>query len=121
MTRNDVDAWKDKCEQMAAELACESALRDIVNDKVEVDVAQVASTLATKIIEREAVELVPTEAIDAGVEAAISEIDEDAYDNACNAMQSRVTAEIEGQAKRIALRMIRELAAKAERDAATAG
>ena len=121
MTRNESGSWKDKCEQMAAELACESAVRDIVNDKVDVDVAQVASTLAIKIIDRDAVELVPTEAIDAGVEAAIVEIDDDTYDNACNVLQSRVTAEIEGQAKRIALRMILELAAKADRDAVSAG
>jgi len=115
------DAWKDKCEQMAADLACDGAVQDIINDKVEVDASQVATTVAAEIVNRDGFDLMPTDAIEAGVAAAIDEIDERTFSHACDALQSRVSAEIEGQAKRIALRMLRELAVKAQREAVSAG
>jgi hypothetical protein len=76
----------------------------------------VAESLAQDIIARDEFELVPAFAIEAGVSAAIEEIDDATFDAAFDVIQSRISDEIEGQAKQIALRMLRELAAKAQRE-----
>jgi DNA-binding FrmR family transcriptional regulator len=77
-----------------------------------------ADALAREIIHEHIDTLVPTEAVEAGVQAAIEEIDDATFDFAVDVIRDRVIAEVEGQAKAIALRMLRETAAKAERAAA---
>jgi hypothetical protein len=84
--------------------------------------SSVAEALARDIINRDTFVHESDEAIEAGVSAAIEEIDDATFDAAFDVIQKRVCEEIEGQAKCIALRMLRELAAKAEREeVATAG
>jgi len=80
------------------------------------DQSRVAESLAQDIIARDEFELVPAFAIEAGVSAAIEEIDDATFDAAFDVIQTRVSDEIEGHAKQIALRMLRELAAKAQRE-----
>ena len=77
---------------------------------------RVAEVLARDIINRDTFVHEPDEAVEAGVSAAIEEIDDATFDAAFDVIQKRVSDEIEGQAKQIALRMLRELAAKAERE-----
>jgi hypothetical protein len=89
---------------------------------VSVDDSRVAEALAKAIVESDEFETNPENAVEYGVSAAIEEIDSETYDAAFNVIQEQVSEEIEGQAKEIALRMLRELAAqdraaKAEREA----
>jgi hypothetical protein len=77
---------------------------------------RVAEVLARDIIDRDTFVHEPDEAVEAGVLAAIKEIDDATFDAAFNVIQKQVSDEVEGQAKAIALRMLRELAAKAERE-----
>ena len=77
---------------------------------------RVAEVLAREIIDRDTFVHEPDEAVEAGVSAAIEEIDDATFDAAFDVIQKRVSDEIEGQAKAIALRMLRELAAKAQHE-----
>ena len=63
-------------------------------------------------------DLVPTEAIEAGIKAAIDEIDDATFAFAVDVIRDRGAYEVESQAKAIALRMLRETAAPAESAAA---
>ena len=98
-----------------------SEVEQVATRSIEVANDTVATALATSIVSGDMFEDEPEEAIEAGVQAAIDEIDNTTFEAAFDVIQAAVSVEVEGQAKRIALRMIRELAAKAERDAATAG
>jgi predicted N-acetyltransferase YhbS len=91
---------------------------EIVTDRVEVCEVKVAAALADDIVNRDTFDTECADDILAGVSAAIEEIDDATFDAAFDLVQSRVAVEIEGQAKRIALRLLRELAAQAK--AATA-
>lgn len=83
---------------------------------------RVAEVLAAAIVNRDTFVHEPDEAVEAGVSAAIEEIDDATFDAAFDVIQKRVSDEIEGQAKKIALRMLRELAAIAQcEEAAAAG
>jgi hypothetical protein len=98
--------------------AIESAAAEVLADRIEVGYELAADALAREIIHEHIDTLVPTEAVEAGVQAAIEEIDDATFDFAVDVIRDRVIAEVEGQAKAIALRMLRETAAKAERAAA---
>ena len=98
--------------------AIESAAAEVLADRIEVGHELAADALAREIIHEHIDTLVPTEAVEAGVQAAIEEIDDATFDFAVDVIRDRVIAEVEGQAKAIALRMLRETAAKAERAAA---
>jgi len=81
---------------------------EIIEDRTEcVPDDRVAAALANDIINRDTFIHEPEEAIEAGVEAAIEEIDDPTFDAAFDVIQSAVNAEVEKQAKAIALRMIR--------------
>jgi hypothetical protein len=97
------------------------AVAEIVSNRVDVDGEKIAAALAADIVERDAFDMHPSEAINDGIAAAIEEIDEATFSDAFDAVQSRVYAEVEAQAKRVALRMLRELAAQARREVAAAG
>jgi len=96
----------------------ESAAAEILTDRIELDHELAADALAREIIHEHIDTLTPTEAVEAGVQAAIEEIDEATFDLVVDVIRDRVIAEVESQAKAIALRMLRETAAKAERAAA---
>lgn len=95
--------------------AVEAAAIEIVQERVEVDHDRVAEALAREIVNEHIDSLEPADAIEAGIKAAIDEIDQDVFTMAVEVISDRVTAEVEGQAKCIALRMLREAAARAER------
>lgn len=98
--------------------ALESAALARLDDRVGVDQDSVAAALATEILNRVTEWFDPAEAIEAGIAAAIEAIDDATFDFAVDVIRGRVVAEVEGQAKAIALRMLRETAAPAERAAA---
>ena len=98
--------------------AIESAAAVILKDRIAVDEAPAANALAREIITEHIDVLMPDDAIESGVQAAIEEIDEATFAFAVDVIRDRVAAEVEGQAKAIALRMLREAAARAERAAA---
>lgn len=94
-----------------------SAALEILEDRIGgVNHDDVAAALARDIVNRDTFDATPEEAIQAGVVAAIAEIDDSTFDAAFDAIQSAVAAEIESQAKLVALRMLRQLAATAERE-----
>lgn len=95
----------------------ESLAVEIVRERFQFD-DRVAGTLANEIVnERIEVADVIGVNIEAGIQAAIDEIDDGTFAFAVDAISGRVAEEIERQAKAIALRMLRETAAKAERAA----
>lgn len=96
----------------------ECAVGDMMGERFDVNGFAVAKAIAEKIIDENLDDLSLDDEIQSAVEAAIEEIDEATYAFAVEVIRDRVTAEIEGQAKAIALRMLRETAAKAERAAA---
>jgi hypothetical protein len=97
------------------------AVRDLIDHQIEeVEETRVAAVLAAEIVARDQFEVHPAHAIEAGVAAAIEEIDDETFDAAFDELQDAVATEIEGQAKAIALRLIRQLAADAARKAAAA-
>jgi hypothetical protein len=102
--------------------AVESAAAALLDDRLRVDDDSVAEALAREIVNEHLDNLTPVDAvedgIEDGIEAAILEIDEATFAFALHAIRDRVTAEVEGQAKAIALRLLREAAARAERAAA---
>jgi len=98
--------------------AIESAAAEILDDRIEVDNDKVAEAMAQDIINEHIDDLVPTEAIEAGIKAAIDEIDDATFAFAVDVIRDRVADEVESQAKAIALRMLRETAAPAESSAA---
>ena len=97
--------------------AIESAAAPILDDRIEIDNDTVAEALAQEIINEHIVVLIPSESIEAAVQAAIEEIDEATFSFAVDVIRDRVDAEVASQAKAIALRMLRETAAKAEQAA----
>ena len=93
----------------------ESAAVEVIEERTGgVCHERVAEALARDITSRDQFAHESEEAIEAGVSAAIEEIDDETFDAAFDAIQRRVSDEIEGQAKKVALRMLRELAAKAK-------
>lgn len=90
---------------------------EIIEDRIGgVYHPNVATALAGNIVSRDGFIHEPDEAIQAGIEAAIEEIDDATFDAAFDVIQAAVAAEVESQAKEIALRMLRQLAATAERE-----
>jgi hypothetical protein len=98
--------------------AIESAAAPILDDRIEVDIDTVAGALAQEIINEHIDVLDPCEPVEAGIKAAIDEIDDATFGFAVDVIRDRVADEVESQAKAIALRMLRETAAKAESAAA---
>ena len=98
--------------------AIEAAALKMLQHRVEVQHGSVAAALAHEIVNAHISDLVPDDAIEAGVQAAIEEIDEATFAFAVDVIRDRVAAEVEGQAKAIALGMLRNTASKAERAAA---
>lgn len=90
----------------------------IVADRMEIDEDKVAAALADDIVNRDTFDLEFADEIAAGVVAAIEQIDDAVFDAAFDVVQAKVAAEIAGQAKRIALRMLRDLATQAKAVAA---
>jgi hypothetical protein len=96
----------------------ERAVMQISEDRVQVSDDSVAEALAREIM-AEHIDTLETEAaVEAGIGAAIEEVDDATFEFAVDVIRDRVFAEVEGQAKKIALRMLREAAAKAEQAAA---
>lgn len=95
--------------------AVEAAAVGMVYERVEVDHDRVAEALAVEIVNEHIDNLEPADAVEAGIKAAIEFIDDGTFALAVDVIRDRVFAEVEGQAKNIALRMLRETAAKAER------
>lgn len=89
----------------------EAAL-EIVDDQIEVEHDKVAVALAASIVTYLTCDTDSTEAVVAGVDAAIDEIDNETLDTAIEAIEATVSAKVTGEAKRIALKMIRDLAAQ---------
>lgn len=101
--------------------AVENAAVEIIEERTGgVNYDSVAASLAADIVNRDTFTHEPDEAIKAGVEAAIEELDDATFDDAFDAVQAAVSAEIESQAKILALRMLRELAVKAQSGTAAA-
>lgn len=96
--------------------AVERAAGEILGERIEVDHDKVAEALAREIVNEHIDDLIPDDAIDTGVAEAIDEIDEGTFGLVVDVIRDRVGAEVEGQAKNIALRMLRDLAAKVTRD-----
>lgn len=96
----------------------ECEVGDMMDGRFDVNRFAVAKAIAERIVSESLSDLAIDDQIAAGVEAAIEEIDEATYAFAVEAIRDNVTAEIEGEAKAIALRMLRQTAAKAERAAA---
>ncbi len=115
---SDVGERHQKGLNMNIQTSVERAAAGIVAERVTVNADEVATALAAEIINEHIDTLVPTDAIDAGVSAAIEEISEATFAFAVDVIRDRVSVEVESQAKAIALRMLRETAAKAERAAA---
>jgi hypothetical protein len=103
---------------LVSRTAIESAAAEILEERIDLDRDKVAAVLANEIVTESIDDLMPSEDIEAGVRAAIEEIDEAAFSFAVDVIRDCVAAEVEGQAKAIALRMLRETAAKGERAAA---
>jgi hypothetical protein len=95
----------------------ERAVMQISEDRVEVSDDSVAKALASEIMAEHIDTLETDAAVEAGIGAAIEEVDDATFAFAVDVIRDRVLAEVEGQAKKIALRMLRETAAKAERAA----
>ena len=91
---------------------------------VEVDDEQVAAVLVRRIVDEhmEAVlpTMPPTDAVDNGVAEAVEEFDEESFSAVVDLVSERVHLEVESQAKRIALRLLGEMAAQARREASVA-
>ena len=99
----------------------EKAALEILEDRIGgVNHDDVAAALARDIVNRDTFIHESEEAIEAGVEAAIEEIDDPTFDAAFDVIQAAVSAEVESQAKAIALRLLRQLAATAPREEAAA-
>ncbi len=99
----------------------QTVVQQVIDEQVsEINEDAVAVALAADIVKRGQFEIHPQDAIEAGVEAAIDEIDDKIFDAAFEMLQAAVSEEVERQAKTIALRMIRDLAATAAREAAAA-
>ncbi|MBM4011840.1 MAG: hypothetical protein FJ286_10735 [Planctomycetes bacterium] len=98
--------------------ALESEAKQIAEERIEVNDDTVAEQLAREIIGEHIDSLEPADAVEAGIKAAIDEIDDGTFAFAVDVIRDRVAAEAEGQAKNIAMRMLRDTAAKAERSAA---
>jgi hypothetical protein len=96
----------------------ECAVGDMMDDRFDINGFAVAKVIAERIANGSLSDLPIDDPIAAGVEAAIEQIDEATYAFAVEAIRDKVIAEIEREAKAIALRMLRETAAKAERAAA---
>jgi hypothetical protein len=93
------------------------AIAEVVN-RVEPDHEMIAKALAADISTR--TDFDTHAAVEAGVAAAIEEIDDGIFDEAVEAVQLRVHAAVEADAKRAALRMLRELASQARHEEAAA-
>lgn len=94
-----------------------SAVRELVDNRLaHVDEDTVATALAAAIVNSDQFDAQPREAIEAGVAAAIDEIDDTTLDAAFEVIQEAVNEEIERQATAIATRLIRKLAATAARE-----
>jgi hypothetical protein len=93
-----------------------AALEILENRIGGVDRDDVATALADNIVNRAGFIHEPEDAIQAGIEAAIEEIDDATFDAAFDVIQTAVAAEVESQAKAIALRLLRQLAATAKRE-----
>ncbi len=85
---------------------------------VSVSVDNVARSLANKIASDHIDYILDDDEIDAAVTAAIEEIDDATFAFAVDVIRDRMSQQIQTQAKKIALRLLRETAAKAERSAA---
>lgn len=103
---------------MNMQTSLEHAAREILADRITVDADDVAKALAAEIVSEHIDTLVPADAIDTGVSEAIEEISEASFAFAVDVICDRVRAEVEAQARHIALTMLLDVAAKAERAAA---
>ena len=103
---------------MNRQTAVETAAAEMVMERVVVNHDTVAAAMAREIVNEHIDSLEPEDAVEAGIKAAIEQIDDATFAFAVDVIRDRVFAEAEGQAKNIALRMLRDTAAKAERAAA---
>lgn len=103
---------------MNMQTSLEQAAREFLADRITVDADVVATALAAEIVNEHIDTLLPDDAIDTGVSEAIDEISEATFAFAVDVISDRVRAEVEAQARQIALTMLRDVAAKAERAAA---
>ena len=88
--------------------------------QVEVDAEKVAGPLLDAIAENTALDLCPDDAIRAGVASAIDAVADDEYADAVEYIEERVSAQVEAEAKQIAMRLIKEMAANVKRDSVLA-
>jgi hypothetical protein len=98
--------------------ALESETMRIVRKDGEVDVLAVATQLAQQLVSDNLIDPLPTEAVESGIHRAIADIEEGTFSQALDAIIDRVFDEVEGHAKAIALRLLQETAANANRDGA---
>lgn len=94
---------------------------EIADGTLEVDAADAERALAECLADHCEFGDTFEEDVTAGVKAAIDEIDEATWQAVVDAIQAAASTEVEAQAKRLALRMIRDLAANQENDKTTAG
>jgi hypothetical protein len=95
--------------------AVEQSAGELLADRVSVDSETVAAALAAEIVNEHIDDLCPESAVEAGINAAIEQIDEPTFTMAVEVIGDRVAEEVERQAKQIALRLLAETARKAER------
>lgn len=100
--------------------AVERTAGEVLQERIEVEHDTVARALAREIVDEHIDVSVSDEALQAGIEAALDEIDDDAFGSVVDVIRDSVAAEVEHQAKEIAVRMLREMAAQAQGDAARA-
>jgi len=95
----------------------EIAANEVAEKRIELDDERVAEALATRLVIDVEEESMMSDAIDTGIDEAIDEFDDDDYETVVNVIRDRVTAEVEAHAKAIALRLLRECAEVAKREA----
>ena len=98
----------------------ERAANEFASERVEAKVRQVANLLVQRIVDEHMVAVVPTYQLDIGVAEAVEEFDEESFSTVVDFVSERVHVEVESQAKRIALRLLGEMAAQARREASVA-
>jgi hypothetical protein len=97
--------------------AIEAAANDLAKERIELDDDQVTQALASQLVGTVHNGFDMSDAIETGIDEAIDEFDEDDYDTVVGVIRDRVTAEVEAQAKEIAMRLLRECAEVAKREA----
>ncbi len=95
----------------------ERAANEWASERVEVDGERVAASLVQRIVDEHMVAVVPTDAVDNGVAEAVEDFDDESFSAVVDLVSERVHLEVESQAKRIALRLLGEMAAQARLEA----